>query len=74
MTSREVLYNELEQDDWKVEEGEEVSTPRLPLPDATSVVLKLNFEFILSTYLGMFGSDLVFSHHSFWVMLAPQMF
>lgn len=76
MTSREALYNELEQDDWKVgEEGEEASTPpRFLPPVATFVDLKLNFEFILTTYLGMFGSDLVFSHRSFWVMLAPQMF
>jgi len=30
MTSREALYNELEQDDWKVGgEGEEVRTPPL---------------------------------------------
>uniref|UniRef100_UPI0037E81DB7 calcium channel, voltage-dependent, P/Q type, alpha 1A subunit, b isoform X1 n=1 Tax=Semicossyphus pulcher TaxID=241346 RepID=UPI0037E81DB7 len=28
MTSREALYNELEQEDWKVGEGEEVSYPR----------------------------------------------
>ncbi|XP_035990059.1 voltage-dependent P/Q-type calcium channel subunit alpha-1A, partial [Fundulus heteroclitus] len=28
MTSREVLYNELEQEDWKVGEGEEVPYPR----------------------------------------------
>lgn len=59
---------------WEKKERRQVPPPRFLPPVATFVDLKLNFEFILTTYLGMFGSDLVFSHRSFWVMLAPQMF